>query len=60
MSLLQILNEDRSYWFSVCESSKNRLVKRTASRNITKRNIQITKVLRIQQKNDDNKIKQAH
>jgi hypothetical protein len=51
MSLLAILHEDRNYWLGVEEKSGNRLLKRTAMKNIGKRNGQIVRITKIQREN---------
>lgn len=45
-NLKEILIEELDYWKGIKEGSKNRLVIRTAHRNITKRRIQLNKLSR--------------
>ena len=45
-SLKNILIEELDHWKEVKKGSKNRLVVRTAHRNITKRRIQLNKLAR--------------
>lgn len=40
-SLYSILSEERNYWINVAQTTNNRLLKRIASSNISKRAMQI-------------------